>query len=169
MVQFNTVKATPNLEWDGALSITGAQSLRRYRELLEQQRTIPVDKYGIFFAFGKKQFDEGYKDLVNRGLIQEGEKVKNFGNGCYGTFEGIKRWMDEAKAIDNQIAEECDPLEVYYEEYNNFECCLDWDGDRRAVEKVISIYGVDCTRQALDGKRFKAWGTVDAVAAKMND
>ena len=165
MVSFNTVKATPNWEYDGALTITGAQTIHHYLELQERQRKIPVNEYGIFFAFDKKQFDQGYNDLVKRGLIQDGEKVKAFGQGCYGTSAALRRWVEEAKAIDNQIAEECDPLEVYYEEYNNFECCLDWDGDERAVEKVLSIFGLERTKEALCNKRFSMCRSIDDIAS----
>lgn len=159
-----TVEAHPNWEWDGSLQITGAQTLQRYRELREKQCRIPIDKYGIFFAFSQEQFNNGYKGLVSRGIIQEGDKIKSFGQGIYGTSEAMKRWVAEATAIDNQIADECDPLEIYYEEYNNYECCLDGDGDTRAVEKVISIFGAPATAKALAGRRFRAYEDVDSIA-----
>lgn len=153
---------------DGFLRITGAQTIRHYLELTEQQRNIPVDKYGLFFAFDQSQFDEGYKGLVKRGLIQDGEKIKSFGQGCFGIFEGMKRWAAESRAIDARIAQECDPYEVYLEEYNNYECCIDWDGDQRAVERVISLFGIERATEALHGKRFRACGTIEAIAEEMN-
>ena len=169
MEQNTTLKVTQDWNNDGFLRITGAQTIKRYNELTEKQRNIPCDKYGVFFAFDQRQFDEGYKVLVKRGLIQDGELVKSFGNGCFGVLEGMKRWMLEARAIDAQIAQECDPYEVYLYEYNNYECCIDWDGDQRAVEKVISLFGVERTKEALWGKRFRAHGTVDEIADEMKE
>ena len=164
----STVKAERNPEWEGSLRITGDRTLRLYRQLQEEQRSIPVDKYGLFFAFSKEQFETGYKGLVQRGLIADGDKVRSFGGGCYGTAAAFNRWAEEAEAIDRRIAAECDLLEVYYEEYNNYECCLDWDGDLRAVEKVISIFGADRVRAELtDDKRFRHWGNIDGIIAEM--
>lgn len=170
MVQFNTVQARPNWEWDGALSITGAQSLRTYRELRERQTKIPTAEYGIFFAFSREQFDRGIKGLKSRGLLKEGEKVCKYTTGCFGIKGSMERWMKDAEAIDKEIAEKCDPLEVYYEEYNNFECCLGFEGDLPAVKAVIQIFGVDVARQVLtDGKRFSRYGDVDKIAEELKD
>ena len=153
---------------DGFLRITGARTIRRYIELeYELLPKLPVDKWGIFFAFSQQQFDDGYKGLLKRGLIAEGEKVKHFGGGCYGITEAMKRWAQEAKAIEDQIRAECDPYEVYLEEYNNYECCIDWDGDDRAVEKVISIFGLERTRKAIQGRRFRALSPIEDIAEAM--
>lgn len=170
MAQFNTVQARPNWEWDGALSITGAQTLRIYRELKERKSKIHTDEYGIFFAFSPSQFNQGMKGLISRGLIKEGERVYNYGSGCYGIPGSIEKWTSAADAIDKEIAEKCDPLEVYYEEFNNFECCLGFDGDLPAVKEVITIFGVDVARQVLtDNKRFLRVGDVDQIAEEMKN
>lgn len=157
-------------DWDndGYLRITGAETLQHYSELCERQHKIPCRDYGVFFAFSQEQFDEGYNDLVKRGLIKDGDKVKRFGGGAFGILGGMKRWMEEAHAIDRQIAEECDPYEVYLYEYNNYECCIDWDGDQRAVERVIRLFGLERTQEALKGRRMRACGTIEAIAAKEN-
>lgn len=170
MVQFNSVVATPAPEWDGSLRITGAQSLRTYRELKERQSKIPTHEYGIFFAFSKEQFNRGMKDLVSRGLLKDGEKVYSHGSGFFGIPGALERYMSAVEAIDKEIAEKCDPLEVYYEEYNNFECCLGFEGDLPAVKAVIQIFGVDVARQVLtDGKRFSRYGDVDKIAEELKD
>lgn len=155
-------------DWDndGFLRITGAETLTRYSELREQQYKIPCDKYGVFFAFSQDQFDQGYKGLVKRGLIKDGEKIKRFGGGAYGILEGMKRWMKESHEIDEKIRTECDPYEVYLYEYNNFECCIDWDGDTRAVEEVIRLFGMDGARK-LEGRRMRACDTLDDIAERM--
>lgn len=168
MEQLTTLKVTQDWDNDGFLRITGARTIKRYNELTHQQSNIPCNEYGVFFAFSDRQFKEGYRGLVKRGLIKDGDKVRTFGQGCFGVLEGMKRWMAEAAAIDRQIAAECDPYEVYLDEYNNYECCIDWDGDQRAVEKVISLYGIDKTKEALYGKRFRAHGTIEEIANGMN-
>lgn len=166
----NTTTLEVRQDWnnDGFLRITGARTIRRYNELMQQQSNLPVDKWGIFFAFDQRQFDDGYKGLVARGLIKDGEKIKSFGNGCFGISEAMKRWAREIKAIEDRIREECDPYEVYLDEYNNFECCIDWDGDDRAVERVLSIWGVERTRAAIQGKRYRAGNTIEEIAENMN-
>lgn len=153
---------------DGFLRITGARTIKRYLQLeYEQATNLPINKWGLFFAFSQEQFEVGYKDLLKRGLIAEGEKVKNFGNGCFGTVEAMKRWAKEITAIEDQIRAECDPYEVYLEEYNNYECCIDWDGDERAVEKVLSIFGLERTRKAIQGRRFRALSPIEDIAEAM--
>lgn len=166
-VQPATLQVRQDWENDGFLRITGARTIKRYNELNEQQYNLPIDKWGIFFAFDQRQFDEGYKGLVARGLIKDGEKVKSFGNGCFGILEAMKRWMSEVNNIEEKIRQECDPYEVYLEEYNNYECCIDWDGDDRAVEKVLALYGLDRTREAINGKRFRINHTIDQIYESM--
>lgn len=157
-------------DWDndGFLRITGAETIARYNELLHKQSNIPITEYGVFFAFSQEQFDEGYKNLVKKGFIKDGDKIKRFGNGAFGILDGMKRWASEAEAIDRQIREECDPYEVYLDEYNNYECCIDWDGDERAVEKVLSIYGLEATIAAINGRRYRACSSIEEIYEEMN-
>lgn len=162
------VQVQQDWDYDGFLRITGAETLARYSELCEKQRTIPVDKYGIFFAFSNEQFEQGYKGLVQRGLISDGDKICRFGGGAYGTRGGMRRWKEESDAIDKQIADECDPYEVYLYEYNNFECCIDWDGDQRAVEAVLRLFGPKRTKDALMGRRFRACSSIEEISNAIN-
>lgn len=157
-------------DWDndGFLRISGDETLKHYSELKERQTRIPVKEYGIFFAFSNQQFEEGYQDLVKRGLIKDGDKVCRFPGGAFGLKDGMKRWAEEARAIDEQISRECDPYEVYLYEYNNYECCIDWDGDERAVEAVLSLFGLERTKEALKGRRMRKCGEIDAIYANMN-
>ncbi len=154
-------------ERDGFLVISGARTIKRYNELMQQQNNLPVDKWGIFFAFSPAQFKTGYKGLLDRGLIKEGEVIKDFGGGCFGTSAGMKRWVDEINAVEEKIRQECDPYEVYLDEYNNFECCIDWDGDDRAVERVLGIFGLARTKEALNGKRFRICSTIETLYNSM--
>ena len=161
------IQVTRDWENDGVLRITGAETLKHYSELKERQHNIPTSDYGIFFAFSTEQFKEGYNNLVKRGLIKDGEKVCGFGAGAYGLKEGMKRWMSEADAIDEQISRECDPFEVYCYEYNNFECCIDYDGDERAVKEVLRLFGLERTREALEGRRMRACSEIDEIHDKV--
>lgn len=52
----------------------------------------------------------------------------------------------DALSYDNlkeQVAKECDPQEVYFYEFNNFECMYAYDGDEEAIRKVIEFFGVE--------------------------
>lgn len=162
-----TLRVTQDWDNDGFLRISGAKTIRRYLDINQQMHKLPVDKWGIFFAFSPDQFKTGYEGLVKRGLIKEGDIIKDFGGGCFGTKEAMTRWSQEVNALEDQIRAECDPYEVYLEEYNNFECCIDWDGDDRAVEKVLSIFGLRRTKDALNGKRFRVCSSIDAIAESM--
>ena len=163
------VQVTQDWDNDGFLRITGAETLARYHELQDKQHNIPVTEYGVFFAFSNQQFDEGYKNLVKRGLIKDGDRIKHVSNGAFGTLEGMRRWVQEAAAIDAQIKAECDPYEIYLDEYNNYECCIDWDGDDRAVERVLSFFGMEATVAALTGRRFRPTHTIEEIAEMMSN
>ena len=157
-------------DWDndGWLRITGAETIKRYEELNDRASKLPLNDWGIFFAFSRKQFDEGYQGLIQKGLIKDGDKVFNFGQGAYGVREGFDRWMEELEDTDRKIVAECDPYEVYLYEYNNYECCIDYDGDERAVAHVMRLFGLERTREALEGKRFRSCGALDGIWAKIH-
>jgi len=162
----HSIRVWQNPDLDYTLSVDGAKTLRRYRELTEQRNSLPVEDYGLFFAFSKAQFDRGFDNLVKRGIIPADGKVIAFGGGTYGTKEAFERWYNECKAIDEKIVAECDPYEVYIEEYNNYECCIDWDGDERAVKLVLDLYGLERTKAALEGNRFRACGSINGIYKK---
>lgn len=130
----------PDLDNYGVLAWTGAKTIRRYREIREE-----MSRYnnGIFYAFSNKQFEEGVAGLKGKGLWREGEKLVRDRMGGY----GYQSMFDERdKAIDamwNKIAEECDPCEIYAVEYNNYECCIAWEGDEQAWRLVCEIFGTE--------------------------
>ena len=88
-----------------------------------------------FFAFSNEQFAEGKKRM---GI--EDKKIYDGGHGLYGTREGIRKLFDDYDAIDKEIAEKCDPQEVYQYEWNNHECSITCD-DEDAINIVIRIFG----------------------------
>lgn len=148
--------------WDGGIRMLNAQTIKRYREIRD---THPdADKYGVFFAFSRKQFAEGYKRLVELGHIKDGDKVvQDKATGAFGTKEGLDGFF---KFYDDNLAaipKECDPQEVYFYEYNNHESMIAWDGDLEAIKLIISYWGADIARTI---KRFNASMSVDNIIRK---
>ena len=89
MIQTN---ATAKRDWDrdGYLIIQNAQTLKRYLELKNIKENAPLKELGIFFAYNKKQFLEGYNNLVADGRIKDGDKVVRGTGGAFG-IEGAFR------------------------------------------------------------------------------
>ena len=127
-------------DWDrteGGICVVNAKTLKRYRELRSEQPKS--EQYGVFFAFNKEQFEQGYKGIVARGFLKDGEKVCDAGNGIYGTESEIDRFLRFYEERVEQIAKECNPQEVYFEEWNNHECMFTNDDD--AMECIINTFG----------------------------
>lgn len=156
---------TQNWDNDGHLVITGAETLDLYHELrYGKTGQADFDKLGIFCAFSNEQFDEGYAKLVRLGHIKDGEKVVRVTNGTFGTREGRAKLIEFYDKVEERIKKECDPQEVYYFEYNNYECCISWDGDLGAIKTIIRTYGPDVARKI---KRLRACEEIDAIIAEM--
>lgn len=134
-------------DWDkyeGGVIMLNPQTIARYREIKEGHPCI--ENYGCFFAFGQEQFNENLAVAISAGRIKEGEKIYSHPAGLYGTREGITAYLAWYEERDKAIPAECDPQEVYFYEYNNYECMYDWDGDINAVKAVIGHFGVDAAR-----------------------
>ena len=119
-----------------------AKTVERYQEITNKHPNS--EEYGIFWAFSNKQFEEGYKMLVNKGFIKEGDKVKRVSamSGMFGaSFELIKKFFDFYANNDKLIAAECDPQEIYFYECNNHEYMYDWDGDAEPLRIIYKIWG----------------------------
>ncbi len=159
------ITAKQNWDNDGHLTITGEGTLKRYLELTEQKRNIPLCKFGIFVAFNQEQFDKGYAEVVKSGSVKDGEKIYHLFGGCYGTKDGYKRLGAYYDGVDEIIKSECDPQEVYFYEYNNYECCIASDGDHDAMKELIMTFGLEAVRGV---KRFRPMYTVDEIAEELN-
>ena len=142
MIQTN---ATAKRDWnrDGYLIIQNAQTLKRYLELKNIKQNAPLKELGIFFAFSKKQFLEGYNNLVAEGRIKDGDKVVR---GIGGAF-GIKGAF-------------LSPQEGYWGEYNNCESCISYDGDKDAIRVIIDIFGKETARTI---KRIRDFYEIDDI------
>lgn len=160
-------KAYITRDWDndGFIEIHNAKTLDTYHNL--KYGTEPdINKYGVFFAFNKEQFEEGYNKLVKAGYIKDGEKVTRGYYGMFGVFSEMLRYMDWYKNKDKEIAELCDPQEVYWYEWRNHECNIDWDGDKPAMEHVINIFGIERARKI---RRMRALYEIDEIISKKED
>lgn len=163
-VKTNGEHLTVYQDWDndGALRIYGARTLKNYRKLAYE--THPdCYSYRCFYAYSKEQFLEGCR-RINLDT-EKGEKVVSGGSGLYGIKEGLTRLFNFYEELSKKIAAECDPEEVYYEEYNNYECCIDCDGDKRAIQFIIDTFGEQAARSV---KRFRACYSIDEVIKGKN-
>ena len=129
---------------DGFVVMLNAKTINRYNEIKDQHPD--ADKCGVFWAFSNEQFQRGYKNLVNKGVIKDGDKLCGGPAGIIGTRKGIDDFMYFYEERDKQIPKECDPQEVYFYEYNNHECCYGWEGDAPAYELIVNYFGEDVAK-----------------------
>lgn len=153
-------KFTFRMDCEGPISFRNAKTLRRYKELQEEKSKAPMLEFGIFFAYDKKQYAEGYDQLVKAGKIKEGDEVVPGGAGAYGTEEAFDRLIEFYEGIDKMISAECDPQEVYCYEFNNHECFYSWDGDEQAALLVLDYFGAEALRSI---KRFYVYYDNDFI------
>ncbi len=122
---------------EGGIYVVEPKTLDRYREIKHEQPDENL--YGIFFAFDKEQFEKGYKALIRKGYIKEGDKVCGAGVGLYGTREEIERFNNFYNERSKKIKKECNPQEVYFAEWNNHECMF--VDDDAAVKFIVEYFG----------------------------
>ena len=79
------------------------------------------------------------------------ENQNNYGVLEYQHAHTLKRY---------KIRSECNPQEVYVYEYNNHECCIDWDGDLNAIRIIATVWGEDVARTI---KRKNACYPIDSI------
>ena len=101
--------------------------MKTYRQIKDQQPVL----FECFFAFSNEQFAEGKKKA---GI--EGKKILDGGHGLYGTKEGIQKLFDHYDNVDKEVAEQCDPQDVYDYEFNNHECGYT-NTDEEAIKIVV--------------------------------
>lgn len=147
-------KATIKELRNGALSITGATTLKRYIELSQEDICKKVD--GLFFAFTDEQFESGKE----KAGIKEGEKVYRICSGGFASKEGLEQLKKAINDRNDLIKAECSAQEAYWYEYNNHECMLSPEGDYDAIANIISIFGIETAKQ-ID--RVNALYPVEAI------
>ncbi len=144
-----------NWENDGTISWKNAKTLARYKELKNEIVNTPLKEFSMFVAFSREQFAQGLEDIG-----ESEDNIYHYYAGIYGTKEGIKNYIRFQEKVDERKAEECDPQEVYCYEYNNYECCLGFEGDKEAIEVVVSLFGKE---RAKEIKRFNAFVDIDEL------
>jgi hypothetical protein len=101
-----------------------------YQDIKNQQ---PILR-DCFFAFSTKQFEEG---IAKHNL--EGQKIYRGMSGLYGTESGIKELLNFYSDVNDRIAKECNPQEVYDYEFDNHECSITCD-DTDAMMIIVSTF-----------------------------
>lgn len=139
---------TVRQDWDrdGFLVIENAKTIDLYKSIKKE-----MEQYSdpcIFWAFDQRQFDE--KSAIAKQHMKEGEELMNGPHGMICTQSALEKMSKFYSECDERIKNECDPQEVYCYEYNNYECCISWDGDLQPWGIVRSIWGDD-----VKIKRFK--------------
>jgi len=135
--------------WDnseGGICMIKPKTIKRYYEIKSEEPKAV--HYGVFFAFGEKQFEEGRKRLIRDGYLKEGDKVCSAGAGMYGTESEINRFFKFYDERGKRIGKECDPQEVYFCEWNNHECMISMDDDE-ALKCVISYFGKEAAHKIV--------------------
>lgn len=123
-------------EHDGAIFMENAQTIKLYDQIHQETYNVSLENYDCFYAFDGKQLDEGLKRIG-----KTKDQVRNFGGGLIGTKEGLTRYLEFLDKQNERIANECDPQEVYFDEFNNHECMIAYEGDTAAIELVMDIFG----------------------------
>ena len=128
------------LDWncDGCIRMHKPKTVDLYHKLKYE---FQAEMHECFFAFNSEQFAKGVKENN-----LEGKKLYRTGAGMFGTKEGIEDFFNQYKEPDRRIKEECIPQEVYFFEYNNHECMINWDGDLEPIKLIISIWGEDVAK-----------------------
>lgn len=129
-----------NIDENGMYEMIGAKTIKTYKEITDSR--TPLAKFDCFVAFTDKQFNEAKMKL---GVANDKDLV-SLGYGVFGTREGAKRLLQSYADKRKQIAKECDPQEVYAYEFNNHESCINYDGDKEAIQTVMDIFGRDIAK-----------------------
>lgn len=111
-----------------------------YQQIKNEQ---PILKE-CFFAFSKEQFNEG---VTKHNL--EGKKIYSSQGGLYGTQEGINELMNFYTNVNDRIAKECNPQEVYDYEFDNHECSITCDD----TDAMMIVLGIFTEEQCMNVKR----------------
>lgn len=143
-----------NWDCDGMLTIQDDQTLKAYQAIRKEQYEHVHPETCWEFSDIKKVFAK------LKPLMKEGEKIIQFANGGFATPKGWEMMKAYWKSIDERIRKECDPQEVYFYEFNNYESAINWEGDTDAIEIILRIYGPDVARTI---KRFNKKLTIDQL------
>jgi hypothetical protein len=108
-----------------------AKSMNSYSQL----KNIEPKLVDCFFAFSKSQYNEG---IIKHNL--QDKKIFRADGGLFGTQEGIAKLFADYEEISKKITENCQPQDVYDNEFDNHECSYVGD-DEEAIKIVVSYFG----------------------------
>lgn len=151
---------TQDWENDGLLVWSNAKTLDKYISIKEERREVDFTKFDCFCTFKEEEFYKERQRLIDKGKLKDGEKLVQLIGGVYGTRDGAKRLAEYYKSKREQIAKECDPQEVYCYEFNNYESCIAYDGDKEAITLIIDYWG----KEIAEGiKRKRALYSIEEI------
>ncbi|MBQ3812858.1 MAG: hypothetical protein II841_04760 [Bacteroidales bacterium] len=167
VVNQDVVKALTALK-DRPGTETSQEGRREYVRITWTDRKDPP-MHHCFWAFSNKQFEQGLRNTGLKEAYEKGEvKLKQAVNGLIGTQEGLDEYfraLKERTAAERaEIREKCTPQDVYEVEYNNYECMYDWDGDLRALGKVLDWFDEEAVRAV----KRRGWnGDIDGMLERL--
>lgn len=145
-----------NWENDGMLVLKNAKTLNCYHELCKERDETDVSKFRCFFAFSKKQLEQGQMSIN----LKPNERLVSFGVGGFGVEDGVNKYFAYLHEVLNRIKTECDPQEVYCYEFNNYESFIAFDGDVNAIRLIEAIWGQETASKV---KRFSAFYSLEEL------
>lgn len=139
------------------------ETISKYIRLKNQLGEYCTESNGFFFAFDKKQFEDGKTAIQKRGWLKEGEKLCRIQGGGFATKRAIDKFFAYSDEISNQIKNDCDAQEIYDYEFNNYESDIAPDGDLEAMKIVLSYFDEDKLNEI---KRKRAYYTIAEILTK---
>ena len=105
--------------------------MKYLRDYLEAEQTRIFDEYGLFFAFNKKQLEDGRAKVIEKGLLEDGEKLASLGSGAFvpekNTKIALKKLNIAYKKAIEQDVKENGLSAIIRRELDNHEFAVTWD------------------------------------------
>lgn len=143
-----------DIDDEGGIKMENPQTIDTYKQIRDEQPS--TEEYEVFFAFTNKRFEEEEKKLIARGITTK--LYRGPVAGMFGTRQGILNFLDFYKKKDQRYRELCDPQEIYFYEYNNYESMYGSEGDIEAICTIINIFGEKVAKKI---KRYSAYHTLE--------
>lgn len=144
------------------INMKNPKTIKKYTQINEKYQKMPFPA-GMFCFFSNEQYEQAKKEQLKLGVDVEKEKIYRIGAGVYGTAKAIKAYEKRVEARCEEMRQ-CNPQEVYFYEYNNYEAMYNYDGDEDAVKTVINIFGKDVAKTL---KRYRVVYTLEEIINEM--
>lgn len=131
--------------------------MSKYTDIRDEFSKIKGE--GIEYVFGDKQWKEY---LERHNLTEEQAKATLVGDGYggIGTKEAFKKRDEAFKVIEDKIRKECNPDDIFSEEWWNHECGLTYDYTP-ALNITRSYFPNYTPKQTLINKLNKEFGELN--------